>query len=95
MFVVPTLEGIATLVEPAMLGTRDLPFPRLTAFAYWAYLLGGVLMYASFLFGTAPDGGWFAYVPLTGPKYLPGVNTDYWLLGLELAEASGRWRWVR
>lgn len=88
LFVVPILEGVATIVAPAMLGTRDLPFPRLTAFAYWAYLFGGVLMYASFLVGAAPDGGWFAYVPLTGPEYSPGVNMDFWLLGLELAEAS-------
>ena len=89
LFVVPILEGVATLIAPTMLGTRDLPFPRLTAFAYWAYLFGGILMYSSFLFGAAPDGGWFAYVPLTGPEFAPGVNMDFWLLGLELAEASG------
>lgn len=89
LFVVPILEGLATLLAPSMLGTRDLPFPRLTAFAYWAYLFGGVLMYSSFLLGVAPNGGWFAYVPLTGPEFSPGINMDFWLLGLELAEASG------
>lgn len=89
LFVVPILEGLATLLAPTQLGTRDLPFPRLTAFAYWAYLFGGILMYSSFLLGMAPDGGWFAYVPLTGPEYSPGLNMDFWLLGLELAEAAG------
>ena len=89
LFVVPILEGLATLIIPSMLGTRDLPFPRLTAFAYWAYLFGATLMYGSFFLGVAPDGGWFAYVPLTGPEFSPGVNMDFWLLGLELAEAAG------
>jgi cytochrome c oxidase subunit I+III len=89
LFVVPILEGLATLVGPTMLGTRDLPFPRLTAFSYWCYLFGGILMYSSFFLGMAPNGGWFAYVPLTGLEYSPGYNMDFWLLGLELAEASG------
>lgn len=89
LFIVPIMQGLATLLAPSMLGTRDLPFPRLSAFSYWIYLFGGVLMYASFLTGAAPNGGWFAYVPLTGLEYSPGVNIDYWVLGLELAEASG------
>ncbi len=89
LFVVPILEGVATLISPGMLGTRDLPFPRLTSFAYWAYLFGGILMYGSFFVGAVPDGGWFAYVPLTGPEFSPGLAMDFWLLGLELAEAAG------
>ena len=40
-------------------------FPRLNAFSYWIFLLVGLFMYASFLVGTPPDGGWFAYMPLT------------------------------
>ncbi|MBK8020790.1 MAG: cytochrome c oxidase subunit I [Chloroflexi bacterium] len=85
LFAVPMIEGIATLVLPQMLGSRELPFPRLTAFSFWAFLIGGLLFYASFLW-EAPSGGWFAYVPLTNAEYSPGLGMDFWLLGLNVAE---------
>ncbi|HEX6644403.1 MAG TPA: cbb3-type cytochrome c oxidase subunit I, partial [Gemmatimonadales bacterium] len=73
---------------PLMLGTRDLPFPRLTALSYWTYLFGGLLLYASFLFGLAPDGGWFAYVPLSNRQWSPGLNLDWWDIALSVAEVA-------
>ena len=75
-------------VLPLMLGTRDLPFPRLTALSYWTYLFGGLFLYSSFLFGLAPDGGWFAYVPLTGKTFSPGLGMDFWDIGLSVAEVA-------
>ncbi|HEU5103655.1 MAG TPA: cytochrome c oxidase subunit I [Roseiflexaceae bacterium] len=86
LFAVPLIEGIGALVLPQMLGGRELPYPRLSAFAYWTTLFGGVIFYLSFLIGAAPDGGWFAYVPLTGPEFSPGKGMDFWLLGLNVAE---------
>ena len=47
-------------------------FPRLNAFSYWIFVLAGIFLYASFLVGTPPDGGWFAYTPLTGTAYSAG-----------------------
>lgn len=88
LFLVPLIEGIATLVLPQMLGSRELPYPRLTAFAYWTFLAGGLLFYASFFFQAVPTGGWFAYVPLTGPEFSPGRGMDFWLLGLNVAEVG-------
>jgi cytochrome c oxidase subunit I+III len=41
LFAVPVIEAIGILLLPAMLGARDLPFPRLSAYAYWAYAIGG------------------------------------------------------
>ena len=32
--------------------------------------------------GHPPDGGWFAYVPLTSKPYSPGINLDFWGLGV-------------
>ena len=89
LFVVPMLEGLAMYFAPMMVGTRDMPFPRLNAFGYWAYLAGGIFVYSSFLTGEVPDSGWFAYVPLTGPEFSPGHNLDFWLLGVSLVEISG------
>ncbi|MGH7718615.1 MAG: cbb3-type cytochrome c oxidase subunit I, partial [Gemmatimonadaceae bacterium] len=88
LFVIPFLEAFANYLIPLLNGTRDLPFPRLTALSYWTYLFGGLFIYSSFLFGLAPDGGWFAYVPLTGKEYSPGLNMDFWDIGLSVAEVA-------
>src|SRR5690606_9888287 len=77
LFAVPILEGLAMYLVPLMLGTRDMPFPRLNAFGYWAYLFGGLFVYSSLLTGEVPDGGWFAYLPLSGPEFSPGQNLDF------------------
>ncbi|MRX52260.1 cytochrome c oxidase subunit I [Paracoccus sp. S-4012] len=88
LFAVPIVEAVAVLLLPAMLGTRDMPFPRLSALGYWAYALGGTLVFSSLFFSIAPDGGWFMYPPLTGPEFSPGVNTEVWLLGLGFVELA-------
>ena len=88
LFVIPFIEALTTYVLPLMLGTRDLPFPRLTALSYWTYLFGGLFLYSSFLFGLAPDGGWFAYVPLSGKTFSPGLGMDFWDIGLSVAEVA-------
>jgi cytochrome c oxidase subunit I+III len=88
LFVVPFIEAFANYLIPLLNGTRDLPFPRLTALSYWTYLFGGIFLYSSFLFGLAPDGGWFAYVPLNLKRYSPGLNMDFWDIGLSVAEVA-------
>ena len=82
LFATPTLFGFGNFLVPLMIGSRDMAFPRLNAFGYWVFLFAGVLMEASFLWGAAPDGGWFAYTPLTGPRYSPSINIDVYALGL-------------
>ena len=89
LFVVPMLEGFTIYFAPLMLGARDMPMPRLNAFGYWAYLGGGIFLLSSFVAGAVPDSGWFAYVPLTGPEFSPGLNLDFWLLGVVMIEISG------
>jgi cytochrome c oxidase subunit I+III len=88
LFAVPIVEAFGVLLLPALLGTRDMPFPRLSALGYWCYALGGMLVFASLFFNIAPDGGWFMYPPLTGPRYSPGINTDVWVLGLGFVEIA-------
>lgn len=86
LFAVPFIQGVATLVLPGMLGARELPFPRLTAFAFWTFLFGGLLFYSSGLFQQEPDVGWFAYLPLSSKEFSPTRGVDFWLLGLNVAE---------
>jgi cytochrome c oxidase subunit I+III len=88
LFSVPLLEGLALYIVPLMIGSRDVAFPRLTAFSYWTYLFGGILFYASFFADVVPDIGWFAYTPLSGPRFT-GLGVDFWLLGLSLVEVAG------
>jgi cytochrome c oxidase subunit I+III len=88
LFVVPMLEGLAIYFLPLQLGARDMPLPRLNAFGYWAYLGGALLLLSSFFFGTVPDGGWYAYVPLTTSDFSPGLALDFWLLGVTFVEIS-------
>ena len=61
LFAVPVVEAIAVYLLPSMLGARDLPFPRLRAYAFWAYAFGGLAFFCTIFFGVAPDGGWFMY----------------------------------
>lgn len=88
LFAVPIMEGVALYLIPKMIGARDVPYPRMTAFGYWCYLFGGIFLYSSFLFGSAPDGGWFMYTPLSGAEYSPGKGPDFWLLGVTFAEIA-------
>ncbi|WP_051341327.1 cytochrome c oxidase subunit I [Azospirillum halopraeferens] len=88
LFAVPMMEAFGVYLLPAILGARDLPFPRLSAYAYWTYLIGGLAFFASLLFRLAPDGGWFMYPPLTSYVFSPDVNADIWLLGIGFIEIA-------
>ncbi len=69
---------------PLLIGARDVAFPRLNAFSYWVFLLGGLFLNASFLFGAAPDTGWYGYANLTSRQFSPGPNVDFWNMGLQI-----------
>ena len=69
---------------PLLIGARDVAFPRLNAFSYWVFLLGGLYLNAGFLFGAAPDQGWYGYANLTSRQFSPGANVDFWNMGLQI-----------
>jgi cytochrome c oxidase subunit I+III len=85
LFAIPVFEAIAVIFLPQMLGARDLPFPCLSAFGFWCFLLGGISLCGSILFDAAPRGGWFMYPPLTS-TYQSGIGADIWLLGFSFIE---------
>ncbi|HQS17190.1 cytochrome c oxidase subunit I [Reyranella sp.] len=88
LFAIPMFEGLALYMLPKMLGSRDMAFPRLSAYGWWCYLFGGTILIASMIFGVAPDGGWFMYTPLSSKAFTPGINADVWLLGITFVEIS-------
>src|SRR5438270_915765 len=82
LFNTPVLAGFGNYLLPLQLGTRDMAFPRLNAFSYWIFVLSGIFICSSFLIGKIPDGGWFGYTPYTSKAFNPGINMDFWGLGI-------------
>ncbi|MEW6168126.1 MAG: cytochrome c oxidase subunit I [Pseudomonadota bacterium] len=87
LFAVPIFEAFAILMLPNMVGARDLPFPRLSAYGFWSFLIGGGFVCGSIFFGAAPTSGWFMYPPLA-TRYTEGLGSDIWLLGLSFVEVA-------
>ena len=81
----PLIVAFFNFVVPLQIGARDVAFPRLNAFSFWVLLFGGLFLYASVPLRSMPDGGWFAYMPLTNAEYSPGLGMDFYLLSLLIA----------
>ncbi len=93
----PLSASFFNYIVPLQIGARDVAFPRLNAFSYWVFLLGGLFLNASWLVGplfhagslsVAPDAGWFGYANLTERQFSPGPNIDFWVLGLQILGIS-------
>src|SRR5947207_895613 len=82
--IMPLGAAFFNFILPLQIGARDVAFPRLNAFSYWAFILGGILLNVSFLLGGAPDAGWFGYANLTTRPFSPGPGIDFWMLGLQV-----------
>ncbi len=82
LYASPILSGFSNYLWPLLLGSRDMAFPRLNAFSYWIYLASGIFMYVGFLTGNGPNDGWFNYVPYASRDYNPGLNEDFYALGM-------------
>jgi cytochrome c oxidase subunit 1 len=88
LFAVPVMEAFAVYLVPLMVGTRNIAFPRLNAFSYYVYLLGGLMIWIAFFLGVGAENGWFSYVPLAGPEYSPGKRSDYWAQMVTFTEVA-------
>src|SRR5947207_10875492 len=83
----PLAVAFGNYLIPLQIGARDVAFPRLNAFGYWGFLMGGLFIYSSFFIGgSAPNGGWVGYTPLTstplGRGFPPGHGADFWAVGI-------------
>src|SRR3972149_178412 len=88
LVVMPLSAAFFNYLIPLQIGARDVAFPRLNAFSYWVYALGGLFIPPPIFGGLAPDGGWFGYAPLSGPTYGGGYNMDFWVIGLQVLGIS-------
>ncbi|HEY3934145.1 MAG TPA: cytochrome c oxidase subunit I [Gemmatimonadales bacterium] len=82
--VMPISAMFFNFFVPLLIGARDVAFPRLNAMSLWVFILGGLFINFSFLLNAAPNGGWFGYAPLSSRQYSPGINMDFWMLGLQI-----------
>ena len=83
LYATPILFGFANYILPLQIGAPDVAFPRLNAFSYWLFLFGSLIVLSGFLTpGGAADFGWYAYAPLSGPRYSPGPGATLWFAGL-------------
>ncbi|MFP5260604.1 MAG: cytochrome c oxidase subunit I [Blastocatellia bacterium] len=88
LFAVPIMEAMGLYFVPLMIGTRNVSFPRMNAYGYYAYLIGGLLLYVGFVLGIGVDTGWFSYVPLSGPDFSPGKRVDFWAQMITFTEIA-------
>jgi len=85
LFVMPMAAAFANYFIPLQIGARDVAFPRLNAFGFWAVLFGGIFLNLAWFLGGAADGGWFMYAPNSGPVFSPTHGIDFWVFGLQIA----------
>jgi len=76
----PVLTGFSVFLQPLLLGTRDMAFPRLNAFTYWVFLFSGIFLYVGFALGSVPNAGWFNYTPLASRPFNSGFGIDFYAL---------------
>src|SRR2546426_1463038 len=86
--VMPFSASFFNYMLPLLIGARDVAFPRLNALSYWIFLSGALFINASWLFGVAPDGGWFGYANLSSTQFSPTHSIDFWMLGLQILGIS-------
>ncbi|MEY3818042.1 MAG: hypothetical protein RIT00_767, partial [Actinomycetota bacterium] len=74
LFVMPMAAAFANYFLPLQIGARDVAFPRLNAFSFWALLFGGIFLNLA----------WFLGAPNSGPVFSPTHGVDFWALGLQI-----------
>jgi cytochrome c oxidase subunit 1 len=70
--------GMANYLVPLMIGSSDMAFPRLNAFAYWINVPGALMVVAAMFVG-GWDTGWTGYPPLSS---IAPVGVDLFFLGV-------------
>jgi cytochrome c oxidase subunit 1 len=84
----PLTAAFFNYLIPLQIGARDVAFPRLNALSFWIYFFGGMYLLFSMVTLNMPNAGWFAYANLTTKTYSPGLNVDFYVLGLQIVGLS-------
>ena len=82
----PLVLGLASFLVPLMIGARSVAAPRALALSYWLYLLGGILLWASWFSRHGPAKADFGDAASIASA--AGKGEDLWLLALLLIAIS-------
>jgi cytochrome c oxidase subunit I len=83
LFALPFVFGLFTYVVPLQIGARSLAFPRLASLSLWLYVLGGGLLYVSFVY-TPPEAGFNSWPPLSDTVFIENNGVDVWITAVGL-----------
>ena len=88
--ITPILIGaFGNFCIPLMIGARDMAFPKLNMYSYWAFFLSSVLVILSFTSQLgAASAGWTTYPPLSSNVGAPGWGQTYMALAIFLTGVS-------
>jgi cytochrome c oxidase subunit 1 len=90
LFASPIALAAGVYLVPLQVGATRIAAPRLALGGWWLLIAGGLTMWLGFLTTSgAADVGWYSYFPLADMPNSPGAGTDYWIVGVILAGASG------
>jgi len=78
LFALPLCIGLFYYVVPLQIGARGTALPRVGQTGLWLFILGGFVLYASFLF-TPPEAGINPLPPLSELSFTGNNGVDVWL----------------
>jgi cytochrome c oxidase subunit I len=76
------ISAISNYMIPLLVGARDMAFPRLNAFGFWAAVPGALILVSSLFLGGF-ETGWTGYPPLSvrGPMGVDMFFVGVWFIG--------------
>ena len=94
--IIPILTGaFGNFLIPLMIGARDMAFPKLNMFSYWAMPFAFVAILNSFVVpGGSSEAGWTSYPTLANSQWsTPGSlnGQTWWLIALLFAGSRRCW----
>jgi heme/copper-type cytochrome/quinol oxidase subunit 1 len=84
LFALPLAFGFFTYLVPLQIGARSVAFPRLANLSFWLYVLGGGVLYVSFVY-IPPETGVNALPPLSSETFITNNGIDVWITAVGLA----------
>src|SRR4051794_2307539 len=93
LFMTPIALAAGVYFVPLQVGAAEMAGSRWALGAYWAYALGGLMMFSGFLTDHgAARAGWFAYTPLALARFPAGTGQGLWAFrGVPAVGASTVW----
>jgi cytochrome c oxidase subunit 1 len=88
--ITPILIGaFGNFCIPLMIGARDMAFPKLNMYSFWAFFISAILVILSFTSQLgAASAGWTTYPPLSSNVGAPGWGQTYMALAIFVTGVS-------